>query len=409
MKKIYLLVMMCFASFSGLIAQDQLNGYNIAHVFHPFPNHKINAEAMALFDQLAPDILRFPGGTIANKYHYSKPGYGFSSADLKRSENYIVDFVKLVKGLKTQPKVIYVYNMFDHFKGANEAELIKENFDALQYLINNGVNVVAVELGNEFYLYNEIIGTPGQTTFNPEDNNKEEIETGGNQQKPNTTAPKNENILIRWLRMLTGYKGGSNNITSSNESGVTDNDRLTKYARLAKIYHDKTKKIDPKIKTGIPLGNFKNNKHTEYNEFILSPAFNFVNAYVVHFYGAFDKDCKEGDLNCVRAGLDWTIKATIEPRLQFLKEKTNKEIWVTEWNAIKFGHYGDESSWARNTSVHVEYTKKMIDLFKQYGVTISTFHKLVGPTEDAAYNAIDVTSSGKCITTPIFDILKKHF
>jgi hypothetical protein len=111
----------------------------------------------------------------------------------------------------------------------------------------------------------------------------------------------------------------------------------------------------------------------------------------------------------VRAGLDWTIKATIEPRLQFLKEKTNKEIWVTEWNAIKFGHYGDESSWARNTSVHVEYTKKMIDLFKQYGVTISTFHKLVGPTEDAAYNAIDVTSSGKCITTPIFDILKKHF
>jgi hypothetical protein len=403
MKKYYLLALLFLVALNSIKAQTPLNGYNIAHAFQPFPNHKINAEAITLFDQLSPDVLRFPGGTIANKYHFSKPGYGWSSADMKRSENYIVDFVKLVKTLKKEPKVIYVYNMFDHFKGANEAELIKENFDALQYLINNGVNVVAVELGNEFYLYNEIIGTPGQTTFNPEDNNMEEIETGG-AQKPNT-APKNENILIRWLRMLTGQKKP----TSTPNTGTTNNERLTKYARLAKIYHDKTKKINPNIKTGVPLGNFKNNKHTEYNEYILSPAFAFADAYVVHFYGAFDKNCKEGDLNCVRSGLDWTIKSTIEPRLKYLKENTKKEIWVTEWNAIKFGHWGDESSWARNTSIHVEYTKKFIDLYNQYGVTISTFHKLVGPSEDAAYNAIDVTSSGKCITTPIFEVLKKHY
>jgi len=249
MKKIYLLAILLTSAFSSIQAQTPLNGYNIAHVFQPFPNHKINAEAITLFDQLSPDVLRFPGGTLANKYHFSKPGYGFSNADFKRSENYIVDFVKLVKTLKKEPKVIYVYNMFDHFKGANEAELIKENFDALQYLINNGINVVAVELGNEFYLYNEIIGSPGQSTFNPEDNNLEEIETGGAQQKPNT-APKHENILVRWLRMLTGQKKPTN---SGNNAG-TNNERLMKYARLAKIYHDKTKKIDPKIKTGFFAG-----------------------------------------------------------------------------------------------------------------------------------------------------------
>ncbi|MCB0501955.1 MAG: hypothetical protein KDD32_13950, partial [Bacteroidetes bacterium] len=94
--------------------------------------------------------------------------------------------------------------------------------------------------------------------------------------------------------------------------------------------------------------------------------------------------------------------------LKYIKENTKKEIWVTEWNSIKFGHWGDEQSWARNTSVHLEYIKKYIDIFDQYGVTISTFHKLAGPMENAAYNAIDV-DNGKCYPTPVFDVLKKYY
>ena len=188
---------------------------------------------------------------------------------------------------------------------------------------------------------------------------------------------------------------------------TANSDKFEKFERLAKIYTDKIHAVDPSIKTGIPLGNFQNKKHTEYNTFVLDH-FDFVDAYVVHFYGSFSKDCKQGDLECVKKGLDWSIRTSVVPRLKYLKEKTNKEIWVTEWNAIKFGHWGDEQSWARNTSVHLEYIKKYIDIFDEYGVTISNFHKLAGHMENAAYNAIDV-DEGKCYPTPVFDVLKKYY
>ncbi len=392
------------------------NGYNIAHMFQPFPNHTINSEAIQLFDRLEPDIMRFPGGSIANKYHYYKPGYGWSKPDMKRKENYIVEFVRVMKAMKKQPDVIFVMNLFDHFKGANEANLIKENMDALKYLLDNGMNVIAVELGNEFYLYNEIIGLPG-ITHNPEANNIDLIEIGqeDNTQNNGNNNPKdnnggngnqanqnNESILIKWLRMLTG-KGKSNSQFAAGKA--VNNNRLQKYLRLAKIYDTKINTQYPRIKTGAPIGNFKNKKHTEYNNFVLKN-FGFVDAFVPHSYGSYNKNCK--DNKCVKEGLDWSIRAVVEPKLKYIRDNTNKEIWVTEWNALKFGHWGDEGAWLRNGEVHKEYTIKFIKLFEKYGVTISNFHKLTGPMTGSAYNAIDV-DKGKCHPTPIYDVLVEHY
>lgn len=409
MKKSFLVVILTIITF--LSFGQHLKGYSIGHLFHPFPNYKINQEGIDLFDQLAPDVMRFPGGSIANKYHFNNVGYGWEKPSKNLTENFIVEYVRVIKAMKNPPKTVFVMNLLDHFKGANEADLIKENMDALQYLIDNGMDVIAVELGNEFYLYNEIVGIPG-ITVNPELNNIDDIENGDSNNNSSVTHPK-ESILIKWLRTLTGKPSGQNKSkqifgnapTASSQS--PNNANFVKFERLAKIYADKIHAVDPSIKTGIPLGNFQNQKHTEYNTFVLNH-FDFVDAYVVHFYGSFNKNCKEGDLACVKKGMDWSINTLMIPRLKYIKENTNKEIWVTEWNAIKFGHWGDEQSWARNTSVHLEYIKKYIDIFDQYGVTISTFHKLAGPMENAAYNAIDV-DNGKCYPTPVFDVLKKYY
>lgn len=414
--KNFILILCFFGAIFSSEAQH-LKGYSIGHLFHSFPNHKINQEGVDLFDSLSPDVLRFPGGTIANKYRFYKTGYGYSSIDKKRPENYIEEYIRLVKKMKTKPKTVFVMNLLDHYKGENEAALIKENMDALKHLIDNGMEVIAVELGNEFYLYSEIVGFPGVTTVNPELNNTHAIETGNENNQQTSNPKKKENILIRWLRNLTGKYSGNNkaksnaaqNTSVQNKNANSDVDpRLIKFERLAKIYDEKIKALYPSIKTGVPVGNLINEKHNAYNNFVLAN-FPFVDAFVVHFYGSFNKNCKEGDIECVRRGLNWSLKKSTIPRLEYINNNTNKEIWVTEWNSIKFGHWGGENAWVRNTPIHNEYIKKYIDVFNQYGVTISNFHKLAGKANKASYNAIDVEPSGKCKTTTIYETLKKYY
>jgi len=383
--------------FTTSVHAQHLKGYSVAHVFHPFPGHKINAEAIQLFDALEPDVLRFPGGTVANKYHFYKPGYGFSKSDMKRQQNYIHDFVRLVNDLESKPKVVFVMNLFEHYTGADEAELIGENMDALQFLLDKGMDVTAVELGNEFYLYPEIKSGSAKVTVNPELNN--EIEA------PGTEEQKKENLLMRWLRMLTGKFTGKSKQGQTQETKV-ENPNFVYYEQLCKKYKNRIEDISPGMRLGVPLGNLNNKKHTEYNAYMLDH-FEFIDAYVVHFYGSFNKNCAKTDEACIRKGLDWYLNKQLETRLQRV-QKTGKETWVTEWNALKFGHYGDEGAWIRNSKIHQEYTRKFIELYDHYGVTISNFHKLAGPMNGAAYNAIDV-DEGKCFTTPIYDVLMEQY
>lgn len=370
---------------------EHLKGYNAAHVFHPFPNHTVNREAIALFDALEPGVLRFPGGTVANKYHFYKPGYGFSNADMRRSENYIVEFVRIVKAMEKPPRVVFVMNLFEHFTGADEAALIRENLDALKYLIDQGMDVTAVELGNEFYLYPEITLGSGKVTVNPEKNN--EVNAPGN--------ARPANFLVRWLRILTGRFTGK---PAGNTETVRRN--FVYYEDLCKRYAASIRALDPGIRLGIPLGNLGNAKHDEYNEFVLG-RFDFIDAYVCHFYGSFNKNCGQNDEACIRKGLDWYLKQQLETRLERVRQ-TGKEAWVTEWNGLKFGHYGDEGDWLRNSAIHLEYIQKFIEAYDRYGVTISCFHKIAGPMENAAYNAIDV-DNGKCYPTPVYGVLREHY
>ncbi len=141
-------------------------GFNTANFFHYYqPKDQV---LTAYLDALKPAVLRFPGGTVANFYHPEEKGYGFRDADIRKiagskmfqtmrknlekeqlyirkgyiKKNFIHSFSQLAKKMKA--KVVYVANLFT---GTDEEIRL-----AIQTLLNNGVEVIGVELGNEYYL-----------------------------------------------------------------------------------------------------------------------------------------------------------------------------------------------------------------------------------------------------------------
>ena len=80
-------------------------GYNAPGIFFQFRNGKPPKEIIGLYRNLNADIIRFPGGTLANHYRFSKPGYGRDkAADKKHSQNFIFEFIRLMKNISDQPR-----------------------------------------------------------------------------------------------------------------------------------------------------------------------------------------------------------------------------------------------------------------------------------------------------------------
>lgn len=113
---------------------------------------------------LQPYALRFPGGTIGNYYHPDGIGYGFKEEEVQHkmpeitkamplfNQNAIHHFVDLCKMSNTN--AIYVANMM--------TAPVEETIWAVEHLLKNNIPVVAIELGNEFYLeqYRDYFPTP---------------------------------------------------------------------------------------------------------------------------------------------------------------------------------------------------------------------------------------------------------
>lgn len=110
-------------------------------------------EVAVITKTLSPKVLRFPGGTIGNYYHPDGIGYGMKKeetgntlSDLVKAQplfkqNAIHHFADLCR--MSGSKVIYVANMLT----GNTNEMIW----VLDYFKKAGIEVIAVELGNEFY------------------------------------------------------------------------------------------------------------------------------------------------------------------------------------------------------------------------------------------------------------------
>ena len=118
-----------------------------------FQNVSLHTDCSEVVDALDPEVLRWPGGITANFYHFNGNGYGFVSSEVKGTEyagnaervqelldiNYIEIFLQVAIGRK----VIFVANLLH---GS-----VDENLKAINYLKDGGVDVIGVELGNEFY------------------------------------------------------------------------------------------------------------------------------------------------------------------------------------------------------------------------------------------------------------------
>jgi hypothetical protein len=118
--------------------------------------------------EMHPRVLRFPGGTLANFYHPGAVGYGLRAQDLvmvegtdvygnisrmyereqqdilegKVTANYLTDMVSLANATNVQ--LVYVANLLNG--------TVAETMACLDQFRQAGVQVVAVELGNESHL-----------------------------------------------------------------------------------------------------------------------------------------------------------------------------------------------------------------------------------------------------------------
>jgi|GEM_PF-3909446 len=324
-----------------------LKGFNTNAFLYDFPGQQFNQAYVDTLNRLQPDVLRFPGGTIANKYHFFKPGYGQGSAlDKKTAQNYIVEFVRLIKSLDKPPKVLFVVNMFEHFHKPKQTdwELIVENLAALLYLKEQGVEIAGVELGNEFYIYPVIRGW--------------DIKLPDNMQKKLADTDTDE-----WWP-----------------------DTYRKYNRLARLYHAAIKKIDPAIPTGIPMGSSMNKNHTRWNAF--AKKMTFSDAYIQHWYGQLSN--ATGEQEAV-ANFD-RFTERVADNIKELKDKYRKQVWITEWNAIDFGFNNDRNMIWRQTPLHVRLNTRMQTMLDTLNTDITIYHRISSGKQGDSYNLINVVN-----------------
>ena len=134
-------------------------GYNTANTFTYNDDQK--QELFSIIEKVQPELLRFPGGTIANFYHPGNNNYGFKGNDtlqivgnvsnhLKKlmseerneTENYLERCVELCQ--QTHSSVLLVANILNG--------TITELESMISTLQENNIEIAGIELGNELYL-----------------------------------------------------------------------------------------------------------------------------------------------------------------------------------------------------------------------------------------------------------------
>lgn len=163
------------------------------HFTCPAYTERIAAQFLEYADSLVKDslVIRFPGGEVGNYYvnygvdvpcNTGDAGFGFTpirsaihpggvaNQDASEDNNVIYDFIEWVKVMQARNKeikVLYVVNLVEHMVDANgdalpislDAPLVDARFEAvrdmnlrnIEFLMENGVQVVGIEFGNELH------------------------------------------------------------------------------------------------------------------------------------------------------------------------------------------------------------------------------------------------------------------
>lgn len=307
------------------------------------------------------DLLRFPGGTVANYYRFKNQGYGIVRTEVESvnnnyicyggnsfwcnykdqfaTRNYIYDFIELAEykfnqtGKKTD--VLYVLNLllhwvynfneFDYMPNINSIadlnqavidgnisedfkERILDNIDAISLLKDNAyINITGIELGNELYFYQEI------TSF---------------------TVALNSNI-------------GFNFDNSYN----TLYPRMEKMKELIKMYKRLLSDIDSNFKYGFPVGgishaNTSTNINKVWNAVTRDLIMDEVDAIIPHAYMKVNSadanpnnimDDENGSLRSIRRAMEEYINERFDKTMRnydnfFSVAESSKKMWLTEWN-----------------------------------------------------------------------------
>ncbi len=322
-----------------LTIEPMLHGASTSSLY--WQTHARDEPFFYLADSLHLNVLRWPGGTQAQFYHWDRAGYGFNFEEIKKihpgyanslknqkayvdekttQRRYIDDFVQLAK--RTKASVLVCANILT----ASDEETI----ELLKFLYANQIKVAGVELGNENYL-----------------------------------------PTIR---------------------GVFDND-VMRYIKRAEQLTVKIKKLYPTMPVAVcaaPIRDIADENPPEgseaafFKDWNLQLAkYNFYDAVVLHYY--FPINCTgtlESDFKCAALEIRNIISNLFPESMRQYKTifGNDKKFWITEWNiATKNtkGRFG-------NTMLQGMFIQGFYDAMNTYNVSngnqinIATYQTLAG-------------------------------
>lgn len=332
-------------------------------------NIKANVEAL---DQVLTDTratwLRFPGGTRANDYVFNlaNPGFGRDTAyDRGFKNNLIVEYADIAKAVHA--KTAYVVDFAAHFptyyggtafmpaplRNKTDDQIIKMNLDGIEYLINQGLDVPVIELGNEL--------------------NGADLSPWRNISVANKSYADTERImkpeLDRYENLVGQYRVALNDLAAR------------KSAELGRT-------ITFEIGVPIFLVNGPNGKmfngplgarNTYWNTRVAQMP---IDAMIVHTYSNFGS-CNTfwnntAFVNCLKQKSNEDV-ASLPNNIDRTKALSpSKKLWITEYNA-GFGFSADprmDRSGFSNSPAHIQYLRDVTNIFKQKEVDLYLLHML---------------------------------
>ncbi|MEZ5009952.1 MAG: T9SS type A sorting domain-containing protein [Chitinophagales bacterium] len=287
-------------------------------------------------------------------------------------QNYLDEDIKLIDstlmeqvviamlGAASDPTMGLIVNSLADQNGF--LERFTENISALQFLIENGLSIKGVEMGNENYAYLML-----------QDDDLSEIPY-------DCTAP--DSIVEQYDDVVLPLK--------------TYMQAILKYVLITSMYNDVIKDIWD-LETGIVLAGagfgvktieldqfeiieYSDSKakfHELWNKFI--GLFDFYDAGIPHLYHKGLPDCEifeavtKDDLSYfIKNRIDFYFKDVIPWQLDKITTQINhKPLWVTEWNINGAGAFG-------NTFAHATHTYRFLNELnhyqEKYNITQANYH-----------------------------------
>jgi len=353
--------------FDSAATNNTKHGINAAYMFHHIldADDVLQPEVKSLMFGTDFDVIRFPGGAIGNYYRQGGQGYGAVKsevqavantvqcngsgsycfqADQDADQNFVYDFLDYLEdkheATGNETDVLYMLNLLLHFVynydeileldnindlteldsalaggviSADFHERIIENYTAMRLIIESPhASINGIEMGNEFYFYQEV------TTF--------------------PYKPTNSNPFFNLNDALNQIEP-----------------RMERYLSLINFYRRLIVPLQPNIKVGVPIGGinrFGNMANVDelWNTALKQWVLDDVDAVMPHMYikttgnevdpPVVAADDDNADLQEIKESFNFDVETkfvnTMGEIVEFFELDSDfREIWLTEYNVNK--------------------------------------------------------------------------